>query len=227
MRLWKGILSIGEQKQRADISQETKQTVLTFYKSEEISRLLSGKKDCVSIRLQDKTKIKKQKQLLLSNISEIYAQFKKENPDRKICFSTFALLCLKWYIPVGATGILNICICNYHQNVKLMLVAMNSSSNYRQMMRLCACDVDKFDCTMGHCDNCLDLSVLKSFLRKELLKIINPDETIRFSQWVNTDRSQLVEEESEFDDFIENLVGKFGKLTKHHYVAKKQAEFFK
>ena len=33
MRLWKGILSIGEQKQRADISQETKQTVLTFYKS--------------------------------------------------------------------------------------------------------------------------------------------------------------------------------------------------
>ena len=94
-------------------------------------------------------------------------------------------------------------------------------------MRLCACDVDKFDCTMGHCDNCLDLSVLKSFLRKELLKIINPDETIRFSQWVSTDRSQLVEEESEFDDFIENLVGKFGKLTKHHYVAKKQAEFLK
>ena len=29
------------------------------------------------------------------------------------------------------------------------------------------------------------------------------------------------------DDFMENLVGKFGKLTKHHYVAKKQAEFFK
>ena len=38
----------------ADISQETKQTVLAFYKNEEISRILSGKKDCVSIRLQDK-----------------------------------------------------------------------------------------------------------------------------------------------------------------------------
>ena len=44
---------------------------------------------------------------------------------------------------------------------------------------------------------------------------------------VSTDRSQLVEKESEFDDFIKNLVGKFGKLAKHHYVAKKQAEFFK
>ena len=75
-----------ERKQTAGISQETKQTVLAFYGNEEISRLFSGKKDCVNIRLPDKTKIKKQKRLLLSNISEIYAQFKKENPDRKIGF---------------------------------------------------------------------------------------------------------------------------------------------
>ena len=45
-RLRKGILSIPKRKQRADISQKTKQTTLAFYKSEEISRLLSGKKDC-------------------------------------------------------------------------------------------------------------------------------------------------------------------------------------
>ena len=69
--------------------------------------------------------------------------------------------------------------------------------------------------------------MLKSFLRNGLLKIIDPDETIQLSQWVSTDRSRLVKEESKFDDSIENLVGKFGKLTKHHYVAKKQAEFFK
>ena len=61
-----------EQKQRVGISQESKQTVLLFYKSEEISCLLPGKKDCVSIALPDKTKIKKEKQLLLSNILEIY-----------------------------------------------------------------------------------------------------------------------------------------------------------
>ena len=76
---------------------------------------------------------------------------------------------------------------------------------------------------MGHCDDCPDPSVLKSFLRNELLKTIDPDETIQFS----TDKSQLVKEESEFDDFTENLMGKFGKLTQPHYVAKKQAEFFK
>ena len=36
-----------------------------------------------------------------------------------------------------------------------------------------------------------------------------------------------MEEESEFDNFIENFVRKFGKLPEHHYVAKKQAVFFK
>ena len=106
-----------------------------------------------------------------------------------------------------------------------MLVAMNSSSNYRQMMKLCVFDVDKNYCMMGHYDNFPDLSTLKSFLRNELLKIINLNETMQFSQWVSTDRSQLVKGESEFDDYIENLVGKFVKLAKYHYVAQKQTEF--
>ena len=133
------------------------QTVLAFYESEEISCLLTVKKGCVSIWLPDKTKIKKQKWLLLSDISVIYAQFKKENPDRKTGFSMFALLRPKWCIPVGAEGTQNVCICNYHQNLKLMMVAMDSSSIYRQIMKLCVCDVDKYDCMMGHCDNCPDL----------------------------------------------------------------------
>ena len=120
-------------------------TVLVFYESEEISRLLPGKKDCVSIHLPDKTKMKKQKQHLSSNISEIYVQFKKENPDRKIGFSLFALLHPKWCIPVVAAGTHNICVCTYHQNVKLMLVVMDLSDTYRQIREVCVCDIDNYD----------------------------------------------------------------------------------
>ena len=57
-----------------------------------------GRKIVLGIQLPDKTKITKQKRLLLSKMSDIYAQFKQENPGRKIVFSTFAL-----YIPVDAT----------------------------------------------------------------------------------------------------------------------------
>lgn len=192
LRLKKGILSIPERKKRIGIPQETKETVIAFYESEEISRLLPGKKDVVTIRLPDKTKMKKQKRLLLSNISEIHVQFKKENPNKKIGFSTFALLRPKWCIPVGAAGTHNVCVCTYHQNVKLMLVAMNSSHNYKQIIEMCVCDVKRYDCMMGHCDNCPDPSVLKSFLRCELLKTFDPDETIGYSQWVRKHRKVLL-----------------------------------
>ena len=75
-----------ERNQRVGISQETKESALVFYESEEISHLLPGKKD-VSVQLLDKTRIKKQKHLLLCKISEIYEQFKKENSDKNIGFS--------------------------------------------------------------------------------------------------------------------------------------------
>ena len=109
-------------------------------------------------------KEKKQKQYFLSNISEIYSQFEKKKLDRKVGFSTFALLRPKWCIPVGAAATQNVYVYIYHQNVKLMLVAMNSSSKFRQMMKSFVYDVDKYDCIMRNCDNCPDLSVLKPFL---------------------------------------------------------------
>ena len=85
--------------------------------------------------------MKKQKQLLLSKISAIYGQFKKKT-NRKIGFSTSGLLHLKWCIPVAAAGTHNVCVCTYHQNVKLMLVGMNYRQimdNYRQIMEMCVC----------------------------------------------------------------------------------------
>ena len=83
------------------LSRDQTKTVLAFYESEEISCLLPVKKDCVSIQLPDKTKTKKQKQHLSSNVSEIYVQFKKKNPDRKLAFH-----CLHSYIQSGASLLL-------------------------------------------------------------------------------------------------------------------------
>ena len=104
---------------------------------------------------------------------------------------------------------------------------MNSSQNCKQIIEMCVCDVDNCECIMGHCDDCPDPSELKKFWKNELLKTIDQDETIKFTHWVSTDRSQLLEEELDFNDFVENLTEKFKNLTAHHYVAKKQAEFFK
>ena len=88
LRLQKGILSMLETKQRVGISQETKESVLEFYESEEISRLLSGKKDVVSVRLPDKTRIKKQNVFSYATFLRFMNSLSKKNLIRKLAFQS-------------------------------------------------------------------------------------------------------------------------------------------
>ena len=70
------------------------------------------------------------------------------------------------------------------------------------------------------CDKCPDIAIIQEFLKERLLK--------RYTiQWVNTDRSQLVEKEEEFDEFIETVSNKLIELTEHHYINIRQSAYFK
>ena len=53
------------------------------------------------------------------------------------------------------------------------------------------------------------------------------DDLIKYKQWFSTDRSNLKDDEDEFDDFPDKLTLMFFELTEHHFIAKKQSEFFK
>ena len=52
---------------------------------------MPGKKDCVSVKLEDGRKVKLQKRLL-SNLKEICQHFVTENLAVKVGFSAFAML---------------------------------------------------------------------------------------------------------------------------------------
>lgn len=55
----------------------TAQLVKEFYNEDDISRMMPGKKDCVTIR--DKCmKTQVQKRLVLANLNEIYQAFKEK-----------------------------------------------------------------------------------------------------------------------------------------------------
>ena len=132
----KGILATPSSYYREGLDKEIKKCVVEFYERVDVSRMCPGKKDCVSIRKKDGSKEKVQKRLLLANISEIYANFKAEFPSLKIGFSTFALLWPKWCMPVDVAGSHNVCVCTYHQNVKFMLNTVNTSLNYKDVLKL-------------------------------------------------------------------------------------------
>ena len=57
-----------------------KEEIVSFYEDDEISRIMPGKKDYVSIGRN----IHKQKRLLLANLKELHSIFKLKYPARQI-----------------------------------------------------------------------------------------------------------------------------------------------
>ena len=95
---------------REGINRATNLLITEFYECDAVSHISPGKKDCVSIKLEDGSKEKVQKRLPFTNLNEIYALFKSKFPNLTVGFSTFALLCPKWCIPVGVSGSHNVCM---------------------------------------------------------------------------------------------------------------------
>ena len=77
------------------LSNDTIIMVQNFYESDEISRVMPGKKDCVSIKVND-TRTSVKKRLLLGNLKEVYRQFKDQFPAEKIRFSRFTEFRFGW-----------------------------------------------------------------------------------------------------------------------------------
>ena len=46
------------------------------------------------------------------------------------------------------------CVCTYHQNVKLMLNTVITTLNYKDVLKLCVCSTENSDCMLHHCDLC-------------------------------------------------------------------------
>ena len=71
----KGILSTPNPKPGSSLPQETTDLVIQFYESDDISRVMPGKKDFVSVRKEGR-RVHVQKRLVLSNLKEVYSEFK-------------------------------------------------------------------------------------------------------------------------------------------------------
>ncbi len=84
---------------------ETVDVVHSFYQSDDISRIMPGMKDFVSVR-KDGKRIHIQ---VLSNLKE-YNEFKQKFPDRKVGFSKFAELRPEHCILAGASGTHSECV---------------------------------------------------------------------------------------------------------------------
>ena len=92
----------------------------------------SGKNDCVSIKITAE-KNKKQKILLLVRLKVLDIEFKKPKPQLKVGFTKFCELRTKWCITVASKGSHTVCVCSYHQNMKLLCSTIPENLDYKNI----------------------------------------------------------------------------------------------
>ena len=81
-------------------------------------------KHFVSVKNDDGTRSHIQKSLLLCNLNEFYTQFTSEHEGLRVSISNFTK---------------HVCVCVYHENVKLMLNEINIQHAVKKLSRLCRC----------------------------------------------------------------------------------------
>ena len=115
----KGILAMPPPKKGKSLDEVIIKNVPLFFKDDKFSRLMSGKKDFVSIGRN----IHKQKRLFLCNLNELYTAFKEKHPQHKSGLSKFCSLRPKSCVIVSSSGTHSVCVFTIHQNTKLIVEA--------------------------------------------------------------------------------------------------------
>ncbi len=92
-------------------------------------------------------------------------------------------------IKVGTPRKHSVCVCEKHQNLKLMINTVCKKEVVAHMfMDKVVFDVDNHACMMKRCVSCPPSDVL----RTDLLKHLNGLNSITFNQWESTDRTIFV-----------------------------------
>lgn len=232
----KGILSCPNGKRGKRLDTGLVHEVTSFYELDEISRLMPGKKDCVTV-LENGEKIKRQKRLILCNLKEVYSEFIQKFSDqtRPCGFSKFAEMRPKNCVLAGEGGTHVVCVCVIHQNVKLMIDGGkisritqdwdNPIKTYRDCLEQITCNPQTADCTLNKCNDCPGIKslieLLESAYEAEMI------DTITYKQWVTVDRANLETMMAPVPDFLEKLKSALTKLLPHDLIAKQQSLFMK
>lgn len=224
-----GILSSPNPKLGRIVPDDVKSLVRNFYKSDDCSRVMPGKKDFVSVSV-DGEKVHKQKRLVLCNLKELYRDFKERYPAQKIGFSKFAMLRPRECILAGSGGTHSVCVCTVHQNVKLMLqgskialLSQNEFPTYSSLIEKIVCFSSTEQCFLNCCPNCPGFDSLEETLQK--LFDDNFISNLTYKQWIQTDRADLQTILSTPEEFLQTLKIKLLVLKKHDFIAKSQAKF--
>ena len=226
-----GILATPNPKLGNTLNPQTALHIQQFYESDDISRLMPGRKDFVSVK-QGKQRVHIQKRLVLSKLKEAYRLFKDTFPTEKVGFSKFAELRPKHCVLAGASGTHAVCVCTIHQNVKLMMLGAKLSDlskdsevsleTYKNCLAQIICNPPLPRCYLGTCKYCPGNSTLKD----NILAVME-ENMINEVVYKQVDMSTLETVCCPSDDFVDLFCEKLDMLLSHYFIATEQSKFYK
>ena len=234
----KGILPTIKFTRQSSVLDSTKELIKQFYCNDENSKVLPGKKDCVSISKG----VYEQKRLILLNFGELYAAFAKEHETLKVGLSVFYSLKPKWCVFAGSSGTHIVCVCQTHEDVKLVLHALRIKTHYRELISSMVCDSNSRTCMLRLCSDCFTIDEVDDFLRDEVIKseakkvedsqeLPMSDEKIEefwkekieYYQWKSSEgHTELVTQVSIRSNLINILAELINNLIPHDFIAQNQ-----
>ena len=141
-------------------------------------------------------------------MQELYTAFKEKHPNVNIGFSKFSAL----NVLTGSKMTHSVCVCSAHQNVVLLVDAMDWDLTYKDLIKKIVCNTDSNKCIMHRCESCPVTATLREFLDQELNKH-EDDEKFNYCQWDTTDQAIMTTFTAPYKEYKETLIDIIDDLT--------------
>ena len=102
------------------------------------------------------------------NLEELYTAFKEKHPNVNIGFSKFCALRPKWCVLDGLKMNHSVCVCSAHQNVMLLVDAMDGDLTYKDLIKKIVYNPESNKSIMHPCESCPGTATPKEFLDLEI-----------------------------------------------------------
>ena len=113
----------------------------------------------------------------------------------------------------------SICVCSAHQNVVLLVDAMDWDLTYKGLIKKIIFNTDSKKWIVHQCESCPGTATLKEFFNQELNED-EDDEKFNYSLWDTGDRAILTIFTATNKEYKETLIDVTDDLTRHFYIKK-------
>ena len=209
-------------RKRMDLREEQICLVTEFYAKDGISWQAPRRKDCVAQQVINGETIKKtvQSRYMLMSLKVAHKLFTDKHQDPKIGISNFCELqpanikryLIRYHIQF---------VCEYHENMHLILNALESHTNLSSILdefvSEVTCDENCKDCIYCRCDVC------RNFLENFKPQTEDDNVLLKYQQWQTQDkRAEKVTIKASINAVFEDLGNQLPSFLVHRFVKRKQ-----